>query len=101
MKKPLRPEEFVKLARQMAAEERVPYAFEKRVMANLEAPVIDPLAQWAKGLWRAVAPCLGIMAVTAAVCFSQAGEPQAATNLDLDLENAVLAPPEPILDLEA
>ena len=101
MKKPLRPEEFVKLARQMPADERVPYAFEKRVMANLEAPVTDPLAQWARGLWRAVVPCLAVMAVTAAFCFSQAGETHADTNLDVDLENAVISPPEPILDLEA
>jgi hypothetical protein len=101
MKKRLTPEEFVTIARQMPGDERVPYAFEKRVMANLLAPVADPLGQWARGLWRAVAPCLAIMAVTAAVCFSQAGETQGDTNLEIDLENAVLVPPEPILDLEA
>ena len=101
MKKPLRPEEFVKLARQMPADERVPYAFERRIMTNLAAPVADPLTQWARGLWRAVAPCLAVMAVTAAVCLSQAGETHTGTNLEVDLENAVLAPPEPILDLEA
>ena len=101
MRKRLTPEEFVKLARQMPADERVPYAFEKRVIANLEPTVADPLTHWAKGLWRAVAPCLAIMGVTAAVCFSQAGEPPAATNLEIDLENAVLTPPEPIIDLEA
>jgi hypothetical protein len=34
MKKRLTPEEFVKLARELPGDERVPYAFEKRVTAT-------------------------------------------------------------------
>jgi hypothetical protein len=100
MKKRLTPEEFVQLARQMPLDERVPYAFEKRVLANISLPAVDPMTQWARGLWRAVAPCIAIMAVTAAVCFGRAGEAEASTNLDVDLENAVITPPEPIVDFE-
>ena len=99
MKKCLTPEEFVKLARQVAPDERVPYAFEKCVMANLSAVSSpDPLVQWTRALWRAVAPCFAIMLVVAAVSFSQASPPPA--DLELDLEAAVLTPPEPTLDFE-
>ena|SRR5688572_11337830 len=101
MPKRLTPEELVKLARQLPRDERVPYAFEKRIIANLTAPAIDPLAQWTRALWRAVAPCVAIMAITAAVSFTQAGQKQFSPDLQLDLENAVLTPPEPILDFEA
>ena len=38
--------------------DRVPYAFEKRVMALLAArAAIDPLAMWVRGLWRAAVSC--------------------------------------------
>ena len=100
MKQRLTPEEFVKLAREMPRDERVPYTFEKRVMANLSTSLAaDPLAQWAGALWRAVAPCVAVTVIAAFVSFSQATE--TPTDLDAALENAVLTPPEPALDLEA
>lgn len=100
MKQRLTPEEFVKLAREMPRDERVPYTFEKRVMANLSTSLAaDPLAQWARALWRAVAPCVAVTVIAAFVSFSQAIE--TPTDLDAALENAVLTPPEPTLDLEA
>ena len=37
MKKPFTPAGFVKIAREIPSDERVPYAFEKRVMAHLRA----------------------------------------------------------------
>lgn len=40
---------------------RVPYAFEKRILARIsQAPVVDVAALWAHGLWRAAAPCVAI-----------------------------------------
>jgi hypothetical protein len=100
MKQHLTPEEFVKLARETPRDERVPYTFEKRVMANLSTPIAaDPLTQWAGALWRAVAPCVAVTVIAAFVSFSQATE--TPSDLDAALENAVLTPPEPALDLEA
>lgn len=99
--KHLTPEEFVKIARQVAPDERVPYAFEKRVMASL-TPVSSPdaLTQWTRALWRAVAPCLAVMVIAVFVSFSQATEAP-AIDLDAALETAVLTPPEPTpLDFE-
>lgn len=107
MKQRLTPEEFVKLARETPRDERVPYTFEKRVMANLSAPLAaDPLSQWTSALWRAVAPCAAITVIAAFVSFSQATETrtnrtEVGADLDAALENAVLTPPEPTLDLEA
>ncbi|HON08226.1 MAG TPA: hypothetical protein PLW02_09030 [Verrucomicrobiota bacterium] len=41
----------------------VPYAFEKRIMAQIAGlQVYDATVVWAKVLWRAVKPCLFIMA---------------------------------------
>ena len=99
MHKRLTPEEFAKLARQTPRDERVPYAFEKRIMANLSpAPAVDPLSLWTRALWRAVAPCLAIMVITAALSLTQST--QASHDLELALENAVLTPPESSLDFE-
>ena len=96
----LTPEEFVKLARQVPRDERVPYAFEKRVMANLTSVSSpDPLTQWGRALWRAVAPCLAVTVIAAFVSFTQATEAPAA-DLDAALESAVLTPPESTLELE-
>ena len=41
--------------------DRVPYAFEQRILARLkEKPAPDPAALWARALWRAAAPCVAI-----------------------------------------
>lgn len=100
MKNRMTPEEFVKLAREMPRDERVPYAFEKRVMANLApAAIPDALTQWTRALWRSVAPCLAVAIVAALVSFSRAN--QNAIDLDSALETAVLTPPEQFpLELE-
>ena len=69
--KKLTPEEFITLAREVPRDERVPYAFEKRVMAHLaQTPMPDILSMWTRALWRAVVPCVGIMLVAAAVSFN-------------------------------
>ena len=41
--------------------DRVPYAFEKRIVAQLAArSPLDPWAIWAPALWRAAAPCVAL-----------------------------------------
>jgi hypothetical protein len=48
-------------ARSQPPADRVPYAFEQRVLARLERPPLgDVVADWAQALWRAAAPCLAI-----------------------------------------
>jgi len=42
--------------------DRVPYTFEKRIIALLQSrPPEDPLSLWARALWRAAAPCAAVM----------------------------------------
>src|SRR5947208_499131 len=54
-------------ARSQPPGDRVPYAFEKRVMAHLRArSEPDPWTLWGRALWRAAAPCVAITLVLAA-----------------------------------
>lgn len=50
--------------------DRVPYAFEKRIMARLaQQPALDAAALWAHGLWRAAAPCVALALLLGAWSF--------------------------------
>ena len=57
---PLR-QKLLSAARANPTDDRVPYAFEKRVMAHLAAkPALDLSALWARAMWRAAAPCVAV-----------------------------------------
>lgn len=74
--------------------DRVPLAFEKRVLANLSArPVADISALWAQALWRAVIPCVAVMVVLAAVSFVPQNTTTASSEEDLSeaFEQTLLA----------
>ncbi len=44
--------------------DKVPYAFEKRVMAAIHGiSKPDPMKGWVMGLWRAAVSCVGVAAV--------------------------------------
>ena len=59
-------ERFLKFARNLPGNEHVPYAFEKRIMARIRGLLTaHPLAFWSRMLWRAVAPCFGVMILAA------------------------------------
>lgn len=56
--------------RQLPADDRVPFAFEKRIMAQIhDAPEATTAAalldQWSRMLWRAVLPCAAVMVLAA------------------------------------
>ena len=80
------------VARAAKPSDRVPYAFEKRIMARIpELREPDAGALWARALWRAAAPCLGVM-LALATWTSLAPDPQAqAGDFSEDFENTVLA----------
>jgi len=72
--------------------DRVPYAFEKRVMARLAArPVVDDWALWARALWRAAAPCVAIMLLLGAWSLFVSRSSTSASNLSQDLEKTLIA----------
>jgi hypothetical protein len=77
-------------ARRNPPSDRVPFAFETRVMARLiSQPLLDVWALWARALWRAAAPCVAIMLVLGAWSLFTPASPPANNNLSQDLENTL------------
>src|SRR5208283_1065526 len=94
---------FVELQRKLIAAaranvpgDRVPYAFEKRVMALLASRVAPQnLDLWVRGLWRAAVSCVAVALLCGAwAVFTPAVAPvktTTAADLSQDFENTLLA----------
>jgi len=80
--------------------DRVPLAFEQRVLAHLRArPGADLSALWARALWRAAIPCVALMAVLVALSLVPADKKSEATNeqdLSQVFEQTLLASSTPV-----
>ena len=91
---------LIRVGRANSPSDRVPYGFERRMMARLEGhPVLDQWAFWAQALWRATAPCLAVVLLIAAWSLLSPITPnsnQAPQTIDVaqDLENTVFAAAE-------
>ncbi|HEX5220233.1 MAG TPA: hypothetical protein VFZ59_11750 [Verrucomicrobiae bacterium] len=60
-------------ARSNPPEDRVPYAFEKRILSRLSSqPAADSSALWARALWRAAVPCVAVTLLLTALSFTMA-----------------------------
>jgi len=70
--------------------ERVPFAFEKRIMARIASMRPDKWAFWAGALWQAAAPCVLIMLLLSAWA-ALAPAPNHASDFSQDFDNTVLA----------
>jgi len=63
-------QKLVAAARNNPPGDRVPYAFEKRIMALIATrPVADNLTLWGQALWRAAASCVAVVLVVGACSF--------------------------------
>jgi hypothetical protein len=84
---------LIAAARAHAPSERVPYAFEKRVMAQiLSRSKVDAWAQWAHGLWRSAVACLAFVLLLGTVSvFTLRNNPQASGDLSQEFEKTLLA----------
>jgi peptidoglycan/LPS O-acetylase OafA/YrhL len=88
---------LIAAARTQPADDRVPYAFEQRILARLAAqPVMDVSALWARALWRAAVPCVVVTILLAALSFTTAA-PETSTstgndNLYQQFEQTLFAP---------
>jgi hypothetical protein len=72
--------------------DRVPYAFEKRVMTLLAArPAIDPLALWVRGFWQAAVSCAAIALLFGVWAFVHPAAANNAGDLSQTFENTLLA----------
>ncbi|HTL58156.1 MAG TPA: hypothetical protein VL361_20885 [Candidatus Limnocylindrales bacterium] len=90
--------QLIKIARANPPSDRVPYAFEKRVMTLLRtAPLVDAWDLWARGLWRAATPCLVVLLLSAWIWLSppaappNSGSGTPAVDVAQQFENTVLA----------
>jgi hypothetical protein len=84
-------QKLIAAARSAPANDKVPYAFEKRVMARLRSACgMDPLVVWSRALWRALVPCFAVMLLLSAWSWL-APAPTATADLSQELENTVLA----------
>jgi len=82
---------LIAVARATPRNDRVPYAFEKRIMAHITArPAFDRWALWGKSLWQAAAPCVALMLLLSIWTILS---PDRGSTMDLsqDLENTMLA----------
>jgi peptidoglycan/LPS O-acetylase OafA/YrhL len=88
---------LIKVARANPPTDRVPYGFERRIMAGLKShPLLDQWAFWAQALWRATAPCIAVVLLITAWSLLSPATPnanQAPPTMDVaqDLENTVFA----------
>jgi Flp pilus assembly protein TadB len=82
---------LVASARAIPPDERVPYAFEKRIMARLASGGrLDLLSAWSHALGRAAVSCVAIMLLSGA-WFLWSDRQQNETDFSQELETAVLA----------
>ena len=83
---------LIAAARVNVPSERVPYAFEKRVMALLASrAVADSWALWARGLWRAAISCVAAALLCGAWAFFNPTLNANADDLSQNFENTLLA----------
>ncbi len=79
-------------ARLQPPDERVPYAFEKRIMALIaERAAVSGRILWARGFWRAAVSCLALALVCGAVSLFTPTANDSGNDLSQDFENTLLA----------
>jgi hypothetical protein len=79
-------------ARNQAPDERVPYAFEKRIMALIaDRAAVSHGVLWARGFWRAAVSCVALAVVCGAVSFFTPSGADNSNDLSQDFENTLLA----------
>lgn len=79
-------------ARLPAPDDRVPYAFEKRIMALIAARgVADLWTFWTRNLWRAAASCVAVTVVCGAISLFAPSATDNGNDLSQDFENTLLA----------
>lgn len=84
---------LIAAARKNPPSDRVPYAFEKRIMARVaSAPVSNAWALWAAPLWRGAISCVAITALCGLWLAAGHKSSDNAENLSQDFEAAVFAP---------
>ncbi len=79
-------------ARLQKPDDRVPYVFEKRIMALIaERAAASGRVLWARGLWRAAVSCVVVAVVCGTVALFTPDARDGGNDLSQDFENTLLA----------
>lgn len=82
---------LIAAARANAPDDRVPYAFEKRIIALLPGvKSTDNTALWVRGLWQAAVSCVVVAVLCGAWAFYNPGS-NSGEDLSQNLETTLLA----------
>ena len=92
-------------ARSHPPEDRVPYAFEKRILARLaNQPAVDSSAVWARALWRAAVPCVAVTILLTTLSFTMVSKETTPATSEEDIsqqfELALLAPANQLEEIQ-
>jgi hypothetical protein len=83
---------LIAAARANPPSDRVPYAFEKRIMALIAArSATEPLVLWVRGLWRAAVSCMIVALLLGAWSFFNPAASTKTDDLSQNFENTLLA----------
>ena len=84
---------LIRLARATPMNDQVPFAFEKRIISLITTqPAEDIWTFWSRALWKAAAPCVGVMLLMGAWAALSDNSAPSSEGYSTDLESAVLAP---------
>lgn len=87
---------LIAAARTRPPDDRVPYAFEKRIMAHLAAtPAVDQWLAWTRSLWRAAGACVAVAVAFGALSLFTPVASDTGNDLSQDFENTLLASVDP------
>ncbi len=100
--------DLVKLQNQLLAaarsnppSQRVPLAFEKRILAHLAGyRQQDEYARWAAALWRAAGPCVALMLLLGVWTYLASGRGSAPADLSQQFDQTVLVAVDQIQAVE-
>ena len=87
-------EKLLRVARSNPPSDNVPYAFEQRILALVRATApMDRLSLWARALWKAAIPCLGVTMLffAWAAADPHSTNVEATASLDSELESTLMA----------
>ena len=82
---------LIAAARSNPPDERVPFAFEKRITALIAARAADRWVFWRVGLLRAAVSCVAVAVVCGAISFFTPAATDNRSDLSQDFENTLLA----------
>ena len=84
---------LIAAARRHPPSDRVPYAFEKRIVSHLAAlPAPNVWGLWCRPLWQAALSCVAITVVCGLWVYGSHANTEAADSFSQDFEAAVFAP---------